>query len=160
MDLFSRCEELNTTLDRMNQQAVEKDGVPVIRLRDYAHYCDTQTFFHAFTRRLNLTKAESRALFAFCHRDTADLRNRTAPFDPYLVTWRYFQFFSYRTGNLDTPDDCVEKLDPERFAPYRAAREKQWRGDPLTPEETRLLAGTENGILSVLFAEAQKLMRA
>lgn len=42
---------------------------------------------------------------------------------------------TYRIGNLDTPDDCVEKLDMDILSPYRSAREKQWRGEALTPQE-------------------------
>lgn len=30
---------------------------------------------------------------------------------------------TYRIGNLDTPDDCVEKLDMDILSPYRSARE-------------------------------------
>lgn len=31
---------------------------------------------------------------------------------------------TYRAGNLDTPDDCVEKRDMDILLPYRPAREK------------------------------------
>ena len=39
----------------------------------------------------------------------------------------------------DWMDDCVEKLDLDLLYAYRAAREKQWKKEPLTEKEQDLL---------------------
>lgn len=147
MERFERFEELTRIIEGMNQEAVDRADIPYIRLHDYVHYCDLKTFLHAYTRRLRLTDEERESLLAFCYRDTLEQRSKIGERDLYAFTFRYFKRMVFRTGNLDTPDDCVEKLDLDRFNPYRAAREKSWRGEKLTEEEARLLRDTEDGII-------------
>lgn len=62
MELFERFEDLSRVIDQMNEQAVQERDVPYVRLHDYVHYCDVQTFFHAYTRRLRLPQEEEKAL--------------------------------------------------------------------------------------------------
>lgn len=147
MELFERYEALSSHIDQMNAEATKKADIPYIRLHDYVHYCDVKTFLHAYTVRLRLSKAETDSLLAFCVRDTLEMKSGTGEIDLYALTFHYFKSMVYRTGNLDTPDDCVEKLDMDRFGPYRAAREKQWAGDELTEEEQTLLDYTRTKIL-------------
>lgn len=147
MERFERFEELSAIIEGMNAEAVEKAEIPYIRLHDYVHYCDVKTFLHAYTRRLRLSKEERESLLFFCYRDTLELKNLIGERDLYAFTFRYFKRMVFRTGNLDTPDDCVEKLDMDRFNPYRAAREKSWRGEKLTEEEARLLRDTADTVI-------------
>ena len=142
MELFERFENLSRVIDQMNEQAVQERDVPYVRLHDYVHYCDVQTFFHAYTRRLRLPQEEEKALFAFCYRDTLERKSEIGQTDLYAFTYHYFKNMTYRTGNLDTPDDCVEKLDLDLFMPYRQAREKEWRGETLNDTERELLRKT------------------
>ena len=118
MELFERFEELSRVIDQMNEQAVQKRDVPYVRLHDYVHYCDVQTFFHAYTRRLRLPLEKEKALFDFCYRDTLERKSEIGQTDLYAFTYHYFKNMTYRTGNLDTPDDCVEKLDLDLFDYY------------------------------------------
>ena len=150
MELFERYEELSAAIARMNAEAVRDGEKPYLRLHDYVHYCDVQTFLHAYTRRLRLSDAERASLLRFCYKDTLRLKGSLGAVDLYAFTYHYLKRMTYRTGNLDTPDDCVEKLDMDRFAPYRAAREKEWRGEPLTPAEQSLLADTVRETLAEL----------
>ena len=147
MDLYERYEALTAVVESMNAEATHADDIPYIRLHEYVHYCDVKVFLHAYARRLRLGDAENAALLDFCYRDTLELKSCIAERDLYAFTYHYFKSMVYRTGNLDTPDDCVEKLDMDRFGPYRAAREKQWRGEPLSDKEQDLLTDTEKKIL-------------
>ena len=146
MDLFERFEQLTSVMEAMNAEATKQADIPYIRLHDYVHYCDVKTFLHDYARRLRLNPAERESLLAFCFRDTLEIKSRIGERDLYAFTFHYFKSMVYRTGNLDTPDDCVEKLDMDRFGPYRAAREKQWRGETLTEEENHLLSDTEAAV--------------
>ena len=143
MDLFDRFDQLTGIIDRMNHEAVHQADIPYIRVHDYTHYCDVRVFLSACTRRLRLSVPVFKDLLAFCYRDTLEIKARIGERDLYAFTFRYFKNMVYRTGNLDTPDDCVEKLDMDLFAPYRAAREKQWRGEALTDAEAELLGRVE-----------------
>lgn len=142
MELFDRFEELTGVIARMNSEAASQQDVPYIRLHDYVHYCDLQMFLHAYTRRLRLSAEKQAELLAFCYQDTLRLKNIIGPVELYTFTFHYLKCMTYRTGNLDTPDDCVEKLDMERFDRYRLAREKEWRGEALSAEEQALTART------------------
>ena len=148
MDTFERFEELSACVEQMNAEAARQADLPYIRLHDYVHYCDVKTFLHDYARRLRLTDEERQALLRFCFRDTLERKAYIGERDLYAYTFRYFKCMVVRTGNLDTPDDCVEKLDMDRFGPYRSAREKQWQGLPLTQAEQELLAYTEQKILN------------
>ncbi len=148
MELFERYEELTAHIDLMNAQATAGAAIPYIRLHDYVHYCDVKTFLHDYARRLPMSAEDKASLLLFCYRDTLDMKGRIGERDLYAFTFRYFKSMIYRTGNLDTPDDCVEKLDMDRFAPYRAAREKQWQGLPLTADEQKTLEYAEKKILN------------
>ena len=150
METFERFEELSGVIDRMNAEAARKTDVPYIRLHEYVHYCDVQVFLHAYTRRLRLDEETRKRLLAFCFRDTLEMKSRIGERDLYAFTFHYFKSMVYRTGNLDTPDDCVEKLDMDVFTPYRNAREKQWRGEKPTGEEEKLLQDTERRILAAM----------
>lgn len=147
MELFERFEELSRTIERMNAQAVGEKGIPYILLHDYVHYCDVQTFFRAYTRRLRLPKEQEKALLAFCYRDTLERKSEIGATDLYPFTYQFFKGMTYRTGNLDTPDDCVEKLDLDLLTPYRQAREKEWRGEALSAQEQALLKGVVQAAL-------------
>ena len=147
MELFERFEELNEIIAQMNQQAVDEAGVPYLRLHEFVHYMDVKVFLHAYARRLRLSAAQRDDLLQFCYEDTLDWKSRIGMMDLYAFTYRYFKHMTFRTGNLDTPDDCVEKLDLDRFTPYRKAREKQWRREKLTPEEVQLV---ENFLAMIL----------
>lgn len=140
MTLFERFEEMNHVLDRMNAEATAAADIPYIRLHEYLHYVDVKTFWDTYTRRLRLPADVSADYLAFCYSDTLQLKPLIRDMDLYAFTFHYFKSMTYRTGNLDTPDDCVEKLDMERLSAYRAAREKQWRGETLTNDEEQLLA--------------------
>ncbi len=150
MELFDRYEEVNAVIEGMNRQATAQHDIPYIRLHDYVHYCDVKTFLYAYTRRLRLSETERKELLAFCYEDTLRLKNTLGNVDLYAFTYHYLKCMTYRTGNLDTPDDCVEKLDMERFGRYRQAREKQWRDEPLTAEETALVQRTVSDALDAL----------
>ena len=150
MDLFERFEQLTSVMEAMNAEATKQADIPYIRLHDYVHYCDVKTFLHDYARRLRLNPAERESLLAFCFRDTLEIKSRIGERDLYAFTFHYFKSMVYRTGNLDTPDDCVEKLDMDRFGPYRATREKQWRGETLTEEENHLLSDTEDAVLRAM----------
>ncbi len=152
MELFERFDQLTAVTEKMNAEAVARPDTPYLRLHEYVHYCDTQTFLHAYTRKLRLPPEEASALLRFVYRDTLELKQKIGALDLYAFTYHYLKRMTYRTGNLDTPDDCVEKLDMERLAPYRAAREKQWRGEALAPEEQALLDDTLRGALEALKA--------
>ena len=147
MDLFARYDELTDIIERMNAEAVKRNDLPYIRLHDYVHYMDVKDFLQAYTRRLRLSAEERSSLLRFCCRDTLELKTRAGERDLYALTFHYFKAMVVRTGNLDTPDDCVEKLDMDRFVPYRNAREKQWRNAVLSREESDTLTFTEKKIL-------------
>lgn len=142
MTLFDRFEELSRVIGDMNAQAVRSRDIPFVLLHDYVHYCDVKTFFQACTRPLRLPGEQAAALLQFFYRDTLERKKEIGATDLYTFTYQFFKFMTLRTGNLDTPDDCVEKLDLDILAPYRAAREKEWRGEALTPEEATLLCRT------------------
>lgn len=127
MELFARFDMLTEKINEMNREAVTS-SLPYLRLHEYTHYCDLKTFFHNYTRPLRLKREESDALFLFIWKDTLNLRGVIGEMDFYLFTFRYFKSMLYRTGNLDTPDDCVEKLDLDLFIPYKEAREREWLG--------------------------------
>lgn len=148
MELFERYEELSRVIREMNAQAVRSREIPYILLHDYVHYCDVQTLFMAYARPLRLPAAQAEEWLSFLYRDTRERKREIGSTDLYVYTCAFFRFMSCRTGNLDTPDDCVEKLDMDILAAYRAAREKQWRGEALTPQEVGLLDGTLRQVLS------------
>lgn len=148
MELFERFEELSRTIEDMNAQAAHTRDIPVILLHDYVHYCDVQAFLQACTRPLRLTPAQTDSLMAFFYRDTLERKNEIGAIDLYTFTRQFFKYMTYRIGNLDTPDDCVEKLDMDILSPYRAAREKKWRGEALTPRERELLDKTLQSVLA------------
>ena len=150
MTEFERYEQLSAFVEEMNAQAMNQWDIPYLRLHDYLHYCDVKTFLLAYTRRLRLKESETQDLLAFCFRDTLELKNGLGNVDLYAFTYHYFRKMCYRTGNLDTPDDCVEKLDLERFGAYRQAREKQWRGEGLSDEERAILDRTVKDALMSL----------
>ena len=139
MELFERFDELAQHIDRMNHEAVQNYDIPYIRLHDFTHYMDLKVFFNAYTRRLRLPKEQSDALFSFIYEDTQTIKQEHPKADLYLCTFAYFKHMVYRTGNLDTPDDCVEKLDLDLFEPYRAARQKQLKNEALSDEERLLI---------------------
>ena len=154
MDLFDRYDQLTRTIDQMNHEAVLAADVPYIRLHDYVHYCDVKAFLFAYIRPLRLSPETVKDILAFCCRDLMEIKSRHGECDLYALTYHYFKSLVYRTGNLDTPDDCVEKLDMDRFAPYRAAREKAWHGDPLTaPEEDCLRRVEQEAVSSIRFRQ-------
>ena len=148
--MFARFEELSSRVEEMNAEATQKANIPYIRLHDYVHYCDVKIFLHAYARRLRMSEEERMSLLAFCYRDTLALKARIGERDLYAFTFHYFKSMVCRTGNLDTPDDCVEKLDTDRFGPYRAAREKQWAGDKLSGGEEEVLEYAEKKILGAM----------
>ena len=133
MDQFARFEELTAHIERMNREATENRDLPYIRLQEYSHYCAVKTFLRDYTGRLRLTQAEKEELLRFCYADTLRLRGRIGSYDLYAFTFHYLKGMTYRTGNLDTPDDCVAKLDMDLMNEYRAVREKEARGEALTP---------------------------
>lgn len=147
MELFDRFEELSKIVDHMNAEATRNGDVPYLRLHEYIHYCDVKLFLFGYTRRLRMSGEERAALLRFCYQDTLGLKSRIGHRDLYTFTFHYLKRMTYRTGNLDTPDDCVEKLDMERFTPYRLAREAQWRGETLSPQRSALLKNTVCEIL-------------
>ena len=148
MNLFERFEELSRIIDDMNAQAADARDIPVILLHDYVHYCDVQTFLKACTYSLRLSPAQTDSLMAFFYRDTLERKSELGALDLYTFTRQFFKYMTYRIGNLDTPDDCVEKLDMDILSPYRSAREKQWRGEALTPQERELLDKTVQSVLA------------
>ena len=85
---------------------------------------------------------------AFFYRDTLERKSELGALDLYTFTRQFFKYMTYRIGNLDTPDDCVEKLDMDILSPYRSAREKQWHGEALTPQERELLDKTVQSVLA------------
>ena len=111
MNLFERFEELSRIIDDMNAQAADARDIPVILLHDYVHYCDVQTFLKACTHSLRLSPAQTDSLMAFFYRDTLERKSELGALDLYTFTRQFFKYMTYRIGNLDTPDDCVEKLD-------------------------------------------------
>ncbi len=139
MELFERLDELAQHIDRMNRQAVQNYDIPYIRLHDFTHYMDLKVFFDAYTHRLRLPKEQTKALFSFIYEDTQTIKLEHPKADLYLCTFAYFKHMVYRTGNLDTPDDCVEKLDLDLFVPYRAARQKQMQNEALSDEERLII---------------------
>ena len=139
MELFERFDELAQCIDRMNHEVVQNYDIPYIRLHDFTHYMDLKVFFNAYTRRLRLPTQQSDALFSFIYEDTQTIKREHPKADLYLCTFAYFKHMVYRTGNLDTPDDCVEKLDLDLFEPYRAARQKQMKNEALSDEERLLI---------------------
>ncbi len=152
MELFERFEEMNDILDRMNAEATTNADIPYVRLHDYLHYVDVKSFLHTYTRRLRLPEDEKVALLDFCYRDTLQLKPLIRDMDLYAFTFHYFKEMTYRTGNLDTPDDCVEKLDMERFSAYKEAREAQWSGAELSGEDRRLLDESFGHVISAMKA--------
>ena len=148
MNLFERVEELSRIIDSMNAQAADTRDIPVILLHDYVHYCDVQTFLKACTHSLRLSPAQTDSLMAFFYRDTLERKSELGALDLYTFTRQFFKYMTYRIGNLDTPDDCVEKLDRDILSPYRSAREKQWRGEALPPQERELLDKTVQSVLA------------
>lgn len=139
MELFERFEELSAHIDQMNRQATADSSIPYIRLQEYNHYCSMKLLFHHYICRLRIPEEEKQAFFRFCYQDTLFLRGRMGALDLHAFSYHYLRGMTYRTGNLDTPDDCVEKLDLDLLSAYRAAREKQWRGESLSGEEEALL---------------------
>ena len=141
MNLFERFEELSRIIDSMNAQAADTRDIPVILLHDYVHYCDVQTFLKACTHSLRLSPAQTDSLMAFFYRDTLERKSELGALDLYTFTRQFFKYMTYRIGNLDT-------LDMDILSPYRSAREKQWRGEALTPQERELLDKTVQSVLA------------
>ena len=139
MDLFARFEELTAHIRQMNHEATLDHAIPYIRQQEYNHYCGLKVLFENYICRLRIPEAEKQALFRFCYEDTLFLRGRLGSYDLHAFSFHYLKGMTYRTGNLDTPDDCVEKLDLDLLYAYRAAREKQWRDESLTDKEQDLL---------------------
>ncbi len=139
MDLFERFEQLTAHINQLNRQATNDPSIPYIRQQEYYHYCGMKMLFQNYSCRLRIPEAEKQALFRFCYEDTLFLRGRLGAFDLHIFSFHYLKGMTYRTGNLDTPDDCVEKLDLDLLYAYRAAREKQWKKKPLTEKEQDLL---------------------
>ncbi|MDD3336171.1 MAG: hypothetical protein PHI98_11745 [Eubacteriales bacterium] len=150
MELFERFEELNRMVETLNAEATHNGNIPYLRLHEYIHYCDVKLFLFGYTRKLCMSQEERTSLLRFCYKDTLSLKSRIGNLDLYAFTFHYLKRMTYRTGNLDTPDDCVEKLDLERFTPYRLAREAEWRGEPLPTETRSLLEQTLAEILAEL----------
>lgn len=156
MTEFERYEQLNSIVEEMNEEAMRQWDIPYLRLHDYLHYCDLKVFLYAYTRKLRLSKDDMCELLSFCYKDTMELKNSIGNVDLYAFTYHYLQKMCYRTGNLDTPDDCVEKLDMERFNAYRAAREKQWHGQSCDEREKEILRRTIQDALDALQYPEQK----
>ncbi len=148
MELFERYEELSRVIREMNAQAVNSREIPYILLHDYVHYCDVQTLFQAYARPLRLPEAQAEAWLAFLYRDTKERKREIGSTDLYTYTCQFFRFMSCLTGTLDPPDDCIEKLDMDILTAYRAAREKAWRGETLTRQESGLLEETIQRVLA------------
>lgn len=142
MDLFERFEQLTAYINQLNRQATNDPSIPYIRQQEYYHYCGMKMLFQNYSCRLRIPESEKQALFRFCYEDTLFLRGRLGAFDLHIFSFHYLKGMTYRTGNLDTPDDCVEKLDLDLFTPYRQAREKEWRGETLNDAERELLRKT------------------
>ena len=96
---------------------------------------------------------------AFFYRDTLERKSELGALDLYTFTRQFFKYMTYRIGNLDTPDDCVEKLDMDILSPYRSAREKQWRGEALTPQELSLIHISTSSTSSALNANRNTVLR-
>lgn len=150
MELFTRFEQLTRLIDGLNREATEHPDLPYIRLQEYSHYCAVKTFTRDYACRLRLPREEEEALLAFFYRDTLALQGSIGPYDLYAFTFYYLRGMTYRTGNLDTPDDCVPKLDMDCVAAYRAAREKEWRGEALTEKEGAILRSVVDKALDQL----------
>ena len=148
MKLFERFEELSRAIKSMNAQAANTRDIPTILLHDYVHYCDVQAFLHACTHSLRFSPAQLDSWLDFFYRDTLERKDEIGTIDLYAFTRQFFKYMTYRIGNLDTPDDCVEKLDMDILLPYRSAREKKWRGEALTPKECELLDKTVQSVLA------------
>lgn len=153
MDQFARFEALSRVMDEMNREATGNPEIPYIRLQEYSHYCAVKTFFMDYAWRLHLPKAEKEELLRFFYQDTLGMKGRIGNYDLYAFTFHYLKGMTYRTGNLDTPDDCVAKLDLERINQYRAIREKQARGEGVTEEEAALAEAVFRRALNALQAE-------
>lgn len=153
MDSFERFEELTRVIEGMNREATRNRELPYIRLTEYVHYCEMKTFLRDYAGRLHLSPAERQELLRFFYEDTLRLRGRIGAYDLHAFTFHYFKAFMYRTGNLDTPDDCVEKLEIELIDEYRAAREKEARGEELTAEEKAIVERPVKRALEALAKE-------
>ncbi len=147
---------LDGILEDLNREAAAGDGIPFLRMEDYVHFDHVRSFLREYGVNVKAEDGDWRELAEFCFRDTREIRSRAGDWDLYALTRHYFRQMSYRTGNLDTPDDCSEKLDWDRFAEYRKAREKQWRGQTPDPEETRLLEETEAAVTASLRSFTQR----
>lgn len=144
-----RFAELDAVVESMNREAAETPGMPYIRIEEYVHYCHARTFLEAFTRKLRPDAAVFSGWLDFVYRDTLEMKSRIGCLDLYTFTYVYLRRMTFRTGNLDTPDDCTEILDMVRFQPYMEARLKAWRGQALTDKENDVL---EKHFLDVLNA--------
>ena len=153
LDRFFR---LDGVLDDLNREAAASDGVPFLRMEDYVHFDHVRSFLREYGVDVKAQDGKGWEMAKFCFRDTREIRSRAGDWDLYALTRHYFRQMSYRTGNLDTPDDCSEKLDWERFDRYRNAREKQWLGLKQDPDELRLLEETETAVTESLRSFIQR----
>lgn len=150
--LITQYEKIDQLFDQLNQQAVQEPGLPYVRRDAYNHFCNVKTFLHAYTRKLRPDEDTFREWLMFCYQDTLNLKSRIGSYDLYAFTFHYLKTMTFRTGNLDTPDDCVEILSLDLFLPYMEAREKQWHHIPLTQDEENILKRHYHEVLDILQA--------
>lgn len=145
-----RFAELDAVVERMNREAAETPGMPYVRREEYMHFFHVRTFLEAFTKKLRPDTAVFSGWLDFVYRDTLEMKSGIGCLDLYTFTYLYLRRMTFRTGNLDTPDDCAEILDMARFQPYMEARLKAWRGETLTDGEKAVLDGHFHDVMNAM----------
>ena len=156
MDNAARFHLWDSAVQQMAEQA-GRESLALAPVQSYVLYTAVRSQTNAFARTLPGGLDAAEALLTFCLRDLQELCAWLAPFDPELTVLHYFECFRVRSGNPDTPDDRISRLDEDRFLPYRHAREKQWRAEALTSREEALLRELPCTVAGRLFREAEAL---
>ena len=148
--LADRFEQIDQVFETMNREALQVREIPFVRREAYLHYCNVKTFLQSYTRKLRPDADTFFAWLDFVYEDTRLLKNRIGSLDLYAFTFYYLKLMTFRTGNLDTPDDCVEILHLDLFLPYMRARQKEWRQETLTPDEYEILEKHVSQVLACM----------
>lgn len=148
--LLKRYEEIDALIESMNREALRVSELPFVRREAYLHFTHVDQFLTTYSRRLRPSPEDYAAWRDFVCEDTTRLKSRIGSLDLYAFTFHYLKQMTFRTGNLDTPDDCVEILDLDRFLPYMEARQKEFRRQPLTEEEKQIVSKHLRGVLRAM----------
>ncbi|NLI22471.1 MAG: hypothetical protein GX418_13115 [Clostridiales bacterium] len=156
MDYAACFQRWDRAVEQMAEQA-RRESFAFAPPDRYLLYAAVRSQTAAFARSLPGGRDAAEDLLAFCFLDLRELCALLAPLDPELTVRRYFDYFRVRSGNPDTPDDRVDRLDEDRFLPYRRAREKMWRAEALISGEEALLRELPRAIAAWLLCEAEAL---